>query len=92
MSELRQAPDGQPTDSIRTCLQHSKAMALDWEREVADLTRRLEAAANHLRRRQEDVKLYEYQLAVRLAQDVKLLKRPTETASDLLGLDDTGGH
>lgn len=52
-------------------LEHAKSDLMEWEQELAYLKRRLAIAESRVERDKEEVKLYEYQLALRLEQGRK---------------------
>ena len=68
MTEFKPAPEGQPTSSVMRFLEHSKGSLAEWEYEVASLKRKLAVAENAVERAKENVKRYEYQVALRVAQ------------------------
>lgn len=68
MSVLKPAPEGQPTSSVMRFLVAAKGGLAEWEYEVAALKRKLATAENAVERNKGYVKLYEYQLALRLEQ------------------------
>ena len=71
MTELKPAPEGQPTSSIMRFLEHSKHDLTEWEVHAAELKRKLYIAENRVKREKERVKLYGYQLGLRLEQGRK---------------------
>lgn len=68
---LKPAPEGQPTSSVMRMLEHSKQDLADWEQELAYLKRNLAIAESRVERTKETVKLYEYQMGLRLEQGRK---------------------
>lgn len=68
MTKLKPAPEGQPTSSVIRFLEHARNDLADWEQELALLKRQTATTERVIAREKENVKLYEYQLALRLEQ------------------------
>lgn len=63
--EMQPAPTGQPTESIRRYLEHSKARRGEWASTVEELEERLRSARAMRDGYTEEVALYMYQIKLR---------------------------
>ena len=68
MSELKPAPEGQPTSSIQRFLDHTVGEIQDWQGIAARAKRTLAQAERAIEREKSNVKLLEYQLSLREAE------------------------
>ena len=65
MSEMKPAPDGQPTESIRSYLEHARERRVEWADTVKQLEERLASARSMADGYTEEVALYMYQIKLR---------------------------
>lgn len=63
--ELRPAPEGQPTSSIRLYLEHSENRHVTWATDIRNLEERLSRARAMADGYAEEVRLYKHQIQLR---------------------------